>query len=59
MTLFRRCSECGATARRHRRHKNRGKRHARWIQHFRAGMGKLARESKRGKRPDPPPEQAD
>ena len=55
MTLFRRCSECGATARRHRRHKNRGKRHARWIQHFRAGMGKLARESKRGKRPDPPP----
>ena len=55
MTLTRRCSECGATIRRHRRHKRSKKRMARWHGHFVRGMGRIARESKDPRRPQPQP----
>lgn len=50
MVRSKRCGECGATIRRHNRHihvgPNKGaKRLARWRGHFRAGMGRVAREN--------------
>ena len=56
MSLTKRCSECGATYRRHRRSIRGKKRLARWRGHFHAGMGRVAREARGRRRPDPKPE---